>query len=51
MTNLLNGFDILLRTNIPAIPTENVYTGRVNGAAQKFYRVKVEGTMETRAVR
>jgi hypothetical protein len=41
-TNLLTGFNLNLRTNIPATPPVNVHTDNVNGAGQKFYRVKVE---------
>jgi hypothetical protein len=41
-TNLLIGFTLNLRTNILAIPPENVHTDNVGTAKQKFYRVKVE---------
>jgi hypothetical protein len=42
-TNLVsNGFELILRTNIPATPMQNVYTDVVEGAVQKFYRVKLE---------
>jgi hypothetical protein len=42
-TNLNSGgFNLILRTNIPATPTLNVYTDTVQGAVQKFYRVKLE---------
>jgi hypothetical protein len=41
-TNLLTGFNLNLRTNIPATPPVNVHTDNVNGVGQKFYRVKVE---------
>jgi hypothetical protein len=41
-TNLLTGFNLNLRTNIPATPPVNVHTDNVGGAGQKFYRVKVE---------
>jgi hypothetical protein len=40
-TNLLNGFDTLTNA-LPATPTVNVYTDSVNGAGQRFYRVRVE---------
>jgi hypothetical protein len=42
-TNLTgSGFDLILRTNLPATPPMNVYTDVVEGAVQKFYRVKLE---------
>jgi hypothetical protein len=42
-TNLVsNGFELILSTNIPATPMQNVYTDVVGGAVQKFYRVKLE---------
>jgi hypothetical protein len=41
-TNLLTGFNLNLRTNIPATPPVNVHTDNVGGVGQKFYRVKVE---------
>jgi hypothetical protein len=41
-TNLLTGFNLNLRTNIPATPPVNVHTDNVSGVGQKFYRVKVE---------
>jgi len=41
-TNLGTGFTFDLRNNIPATPPVNVHTDAVNGAGQKFYRVKVE---------
>jgi hypothetical protein len=41
-TNLLTGFNLNLRTNIPATPPVNVHTDNVGGAGQKFYRVGVE---------
>jgi hypothetical protein len=40
-TNLLTGFSSLTN-GLPATPTVNVYTDKVNGAGQKFYRVGVE---------
>jgi hypothetical protein len=40
-TNLLAGFTALTN-GLPATPTVNVYTDKVNGAGQKFYRVGVE---------
>jgi hypothetical protein len=40
-TNLLTGFTALTN-GLPATPTVNVYTDKVNGAGQKFYRVGVE---------
>lgn len=40
-TNLMNAFSDLTN-GIPATPTVNVYTDTVNGAVQKFYRVKLE---------
>jgi hypothetical protein len=40
-TNLMNGFTALTN-GLPATPTVNVYTDKVNGAEQKFYRVGVE---------
>jgi hypothetical protein len=41
-TSLLTGFNLNLRTNIPATPPVNVHTDSVGGAGQKFYRVGVE---------
>ena len=42
-TNLVGtNFDLILGTNIPATPMLNVYTDTVTGAAQKFYRIKLE---------
>jgi hypothetical protein len=40
-TNLLSGFTLNLRTNILAIPPENVHTDSVSGAGMKFYRILV----------
>jgi hypothetical protein len=40
-TNLMTGFTALTN-GLPATPTVNVYTDKVNGAGQKFYRVGVE---------
>jgi hypothetical protein len=40
-TNLMNVFGTLTN-GIPATPMVNVYTDIVNGAGQKFYRIKVE---------
>jgi hypothetical protein len=40
-TNLMDGFTALTN-GLPATPTVNVYTDKVNGAGQKFYRVGVE---------
>ena len=40
-TNLMTGFSALTNA-LPATPTVNVYTDKVNGAGQKFYRVGVE---------
>jgi hypothetical protein len=40
-TNLVTGFSSLTN-GLPATPTVNVYTDKVNGAGQKFYRVGVE---------
>ncbi len=40
-TNLMTGFSTLTN-GLPATPTVNVYTDAVNGAGQKFYRVRVE---------
>ena len=42
-TSLLSGFNLNLRTNIPATwPTDNVHTDNVSGVGQKFYRIKVQ---------
>ncbi|MEO5367562.1 MAG: hypothetical protein H7831_14650, partial [Magnetococcus sp. WYHC-3] len=41
-TNLITGFNLILGTNIPATPPENVHTDNVSGAGQRFYRVNVE---------
>jgi hypothetical protein len=41
-TNLMTGFNLNLRTNIPATPPENVHTDNVSGAGMKFYRMKLE---------
>ncbi len=38
----MSGFNLNLRTNIPAIPPENVLTDYVGTVGQKFYRIKVE---------
>jgi len=40
-TNLINGFNLILGTNIQATPPENVHTDHVTGVEQKFYRVMV----------
>lgn len=40
-TNLADGFDVDLGTNIPATPAVNVYTDDMVNAVRKFYRVKV----------
>jgi PKD repeat protein len=40
-TNLMTGFTALTN-GLPATPTVNVYTDKVNGVGQKFYRVGVE---------
>jgi hypothetical protein len=37
----MTGFTALTN-GLPATPTVNVYTDKVNGAGQKFYRVGVE---------
>jgi hypothetical protein len=41
-TNLLTGFNLNLRTNIPGTPPVNVHTDSVSGVGSRFYRVKVE---------
>ncbi|MBM4148997.1 MAG: hypothetical protein FJ224_08125 [Lentisphaerae bacterium] len=41
-TNLLDGFTLILGTNIPATPPENVHTDNVESVEQRFYRVKAE---------
>lgn len=42
-TNLgVNGFDMILRTNVPATPMVNVYTDTVQGAVLKIYRIRLE---------
>jgi len=41
-TNLLTGFNLNLRTNIPATPMQNVYTDNVGNVVQKFYRIIVQ---------
>jgi hypothetical protein len=41
-TNLINGFNQTLGSNIPATYPVNVYTDSVSGVACRFYRVKVE---------
>jgi hypothetical protein len=41
-TNLLTGFNLNLRTNIPATPPVNVHTDNVGTVGQKFYRIRVE---------
>jgi len=41
-TNLLEGFTLILGTNIQATPPENVHTDNVESVEQRFYRVKVE---------
>ena len=43
-TNLLSGFDLILRTNIPATPPINAYTDTVDGARSRFYRVGVHAS-------
>ena len=41
-TNLPTGFNLILGTNIPATPPENVHTDSVEGVGCRFYRVRVE---------
>ena len=41
-TNLLTGFNLNLRTSIPATPPVNVHTDSVSGVGCRFYRVQVE---------
>ena len=41
-TNLMSGFTLILGTNIPATPPENVHTDSVGNAVQRFYRVEVK---------
>lgn len=41
-TNLINGFNQTLGSNIPATYPVNVYTDSVGSVGQKFYRVNVE---------
>jgi hypothetical protein len=41
-TNLITGFNQILRPGIPATPPVNTYTDNVSGVGMKFYRIKVE---------
>jgi len=41
-TNLVDGFTLILGTNIQATPPENVHTDNVGSAGMRFYRVEVE---------
>ena len=40
-TNLADGFGLRIATNLPATPTQNVYTDQVEGAEGLFYRIEL----------
>ena len=40
-TNLADGFGLCIATNLPATPTQNVYTDRLDGAEGLFYRIEL----------
>lgn len=40
-TNLTDGFGLRIATNLPATPTQNIYTDQVNGAEGLFYRIEL----------
>jgi hypothetical protein len=41
-TNLIDGFTLILGSNIVATPPENVHTDNVQNAGSRFYRVEVK---------
>ena len=41
-TNLIDGFTLILGSNIVATPPENVHTDNVENAGSRFYRVEVK---------